>query len=481
MDLKSLVETVFQMEEDLDLFNKKVDGVYFWELVRFSVVNQIAQKTGLYGEAHTGVDVDAKNVISYSFSALKNFLYRNPFISSENDVLFFGHPRRKLMEDGLWWDVYCDPVIDFMQEKYKCLLLEPPYLNGHLLPAKTESIRFLDSVLFLSNVLKIILSFKFALTKDENLLIDKIQALINKKFNIDIDLNHLVRDLLLVRKSRIPIYSFLLNKIKPKVVILTVSYGRGISPIIEVCKNMGIPVVELQHGTISRYHTGYSFPNVKKLKRFPDYFLTFGDYWKHIVDLPIPGNQIISAGYPFFEMEVAKYKNEPVKDQIVFISQGTIGKEMSKFAAKLQSRNDFNMDIIYKLHPGEYDRWEQEYPWLVDSGMRVVSDDSEPVYRLLAQSKAIVGVYSTLVYEALGLGLRTFLLDLPGVEYMEELIESGSVNVVSSVDELIEKFYQQDQVAVNDCYFFKHNALLNIKHFLWEIVQDGKYRHSIKI
>jgi len=273
----------------------------------------------------------------------------------------------------------------------------------------------------------------------------------------------------------LPLYISLIKKAAPNVVVVLVSYGK--KTIIEASKNLGIPVVELQHGSISRYHIGYSFPGSNGPKRsFPDYFLTFGEYWKNLVEFPIPENHVISVGFPFFDMERSKYGNEEKKDQIVFISQGTIGEKMSKFAIKLKASKDLNMDIVYKLHPGEYARWKKDYPWLVDSGIQVIDDESEPLYKLLAQSKAVIGVYSTAIYESLGLGLRTFLLDLPGIENMDELIASQSVVKVSSADELRQQLAQLNQAYVKAGLFFKPNSLKNITMALAEIIEHNQIK-----
>jgi len=192
------------------------------------------------------------------------------------------------------------------------------------------------------------------------------------------------------------------------------------------------------------------------------------------VEFPIPENHVISVGFPFFDMERSKFGNEEKKDQIVFISQGTIGEKMSKFAVELKARQDFAMDLVYKLHPGEYARWKQDYPWLVGSGIKVVDDDSIPLYKLLMQSKILVGVYSTVVYEGLGLGLRTFLLKLPGVEIMNELIKSQALAVVSTTDGLMAKLKEPEPTGLRPEFFLKPNALQNICTALDNIISGAR-------
>ena len=62
--------------------------------------------------------------------------------------------------------------------------------------------------------------------------------------------------------------------------------------------------------------------------------------------------------------ELAKYFKEQKDEQIIIVSQGTVGNELSKLALNLSNAQNFDYKIVYKLHPGEYGRWKVEYPWL---------------------------------------------------------------------------------------------------------------------
>lgn len=478
MNFKDIVETIFQMEEELDLFNKQINGVYFWELIRLSVVSQIAQKTGLYGQAQVRTESNVKNVSHFAYNAFKNIIYKNPFFSTNIDIVFWGGSRRKLMDDGFWWNIYCDPVMDSLFD-FNSLLLESTYLGNHFKPCKTNNIKYIDFISFIRYFKNMFIRYRTALSVEDMYDLNKIKSRLIDVFNITVDIENIVTSSLRMRSVMLPVYRSLLKRIKPKIVVVICSYGK--ETFIEACKQQKIPVVELQHGTINRYHTGYSFPGKYYSKTtFPDYFLTFGDYWKKLVQFPIPQERVISTGYPFFDMETAKYNSIPKKNQIVFISQGTIGARMSRFAVELQFRQDFDLDIVYKLHPGEYSRWQKDYPWLVNSGLSVIDDESEPLYKLLAQSKALVGVYSTVVYEGLGMGLPTYLVDLPGIEYMDELIASGAVVKISTVQELIvcldnTSYYKG---SVNSDQFFKPEALNNICTTL-KLISSTKVSNSI--
>jgi hypothetical protein len=235
--------------------------------------------------------------------------------------------------------------------------------------------------------------------------------------------------------------------------------------------------VELQHGVINKYHLGYSFPGASRIKRtFPDYLFVFGEFWKHVAEYPIEKERIFSVGYPYLESELKKYPTVKKQNQVLFISQGTIGKEMSKFASELSERENFPFSIAYKLHPGEYSRWRKEYPWLLKAKLRVIDDDQIPLYGLFAESNIQIGVHSTAIFEGLNYGLRTFLLDLPGVEYMDYLIEKEVATMATSVDDLLEKIQKGKNSGIAMDFFFKPNSLDNIIEALDELSGAKKER-----
>ena len=74
------------------------------------------------------------------------------------------------------------------------------------------------------------------------------------------------------------------------------SYNR--SYIIKAAKDLNIETIELQHGTFSKYHLGYSFPGRrKKIDHFPDKFYSWGKYWNELIELPIKKESIICPIY----------------------------------------------------------------------------------------------------------------------------------------------------------------------------------------
>lgn len=459
------------MEAELNLLDRTVDGdLYFWERIRKKVYDEINKEKGKRGQAHSA-RTSKTDDIKKGVRLLKNAFQKNPFLAGEADYLFYGHSRRKKLEDGLWWDIYCDPIVDTLKDD-EYLLIESPYLASHCTPAKTENIRHLDMITYADGVREK-LNLYSGLTSEDKELLEDIENEIQSRFGVAIDLISLVERKALNRNTSVPLYKRLLKRVDPDIAVLVVSYGK--ETFIEACNELQIPTVELQHGVIHTNHLGYHYPGDRTKRYFPDYLLTFGEYWNDCVDYPIEDERVIAVGYPYLEQRRKKYEDVNSSDQILFISQGTIGEQLSKFAMEVNEHPDIDHDIVYKLHPGEYDRWRDEYPWLVDADFEVIDSSEPPLYELFAKSSAQIGVGSTAVFEGLCFDLETFVYDCPGSSVLASLVDEDAAELVSSADELASSL-GAGKVAFDREYYFEPNATENACQVLEGLASEGSSR-----
>ncbi|AZQ15866.1 hypothetical protein DOS48_05270 [Halorubrum sp. PV6] len=296
------------------------------------------------------------------------------------------------------------------------------------------------------------------------------EAEIRRRFNVEVDVVSEARGALHVRNTTLPQYERLLDQVDPEVAVIVVSYGK--ETLIEACKRKEIPVVELQHGVIYDHHFAYSFPEGETKTTFPNYLLTFGEFWNENARFPISDGRVIPVGYPYLEQRLNKYDDVESTEQLLFISQGTIGRKLSQFALEVHEDDRIDHEVVYKLHPGEYDRWEDEYPWLAESDMRVIDESEPPLYRLFAESSAQVGVGSTAVYEGLCFDLETFVFDADGADVLEPLVEDGVASAIGSVEELATSLHYKNGQEFERDRFFKPNAIDNVIEELKNIKQN---------
>ena len=132
-----------------------------------------------------------------------------------------------------------------------------------------------------------------------------------------------------------------------------------------------------------------------------------------------------------------------------------------------------DLKIIYKLHPGEYETWRENYPELVEASdfdnFEVIDNSEIPLYRLLAESNYQVGAFSTAIYEGLMFNCKTFILDVPGVEYLDDLIDEGYVFKIKDVDDLNSNLEEFNPTYYDKDFFFKNVD----KKLLKSVIDNG--------
>jgi hypothetical protein len=232
------------------------------------------------------------------------------------------------------------------------------------------------------------------------------------------------------------LYGRLLDRVAPKLVVVVVHYSYRCLPLTAAARRRGIVVAELQHGTLGRNHIAYNVAAGRSPPAFPDYLLTFGDWWRDITPgLPLSREAAPAIGYAWLEDYQRTSPERPRRERrtVLFISQGTVGVELSRLAAEVSRRTDAR--VRYRLHPGEILGWPQRYPWLRDAPVEIIEAPTN-IYDDFVGADVLVGVYSTAVFEGIAFGLPLVVARLPGHETVLPLIEAGGGVLVDGPDEL---------------------------------------------
>lgn len=454
MNIRDINKFILDMEKEFNLFDYSIDGVYFWKLIRLSISNTIRKKAGISEQAHT------KNKQSL-FAKLKviPLLYINTYLhgvgsrSRKVDTLIFEHPRKQLI-DGEYRDIYTDPVRERLENSgISYELVDHPQLRKHFnRPSRERS--YLEHN-YISYMLKSLIT-QVKISSDDKRLLTSISDRINSEFGFFINIKDITEKILKKFLWEESFYRQMLKKRDIKEIYLVVSYGK--EALISACHREGVKCIELQHGVMSAYHLGYHFPDRESIPYFPNEIELFGRYWRDSVALPLNNTYTPIKGYSYLNKKLAEFKDiKKIDNQVLFISQGVIGKELSKLAVSY-ARENKDKKIIYKLHPGEYSRWRDEYKTLLDlpENMVVVDNNEINLYQYLAESNYVIGVYSTVMYEAISMSCRLILVDLPGYEYLEYLIEEGYAGLStadsSDLKDVMDNFNNNN--SMKSSYFF---------------------------
>ena len=204
----------------------------------------------------------------------------------------------------------------------------------------------------------------------------------------------------------------------------------------------------------------------------------YGDYEKVIPRYPVDKDHVKAVGYPELEKKSAYYlgKKRKRKQKIItFISGPEDGKVVSKYAINLRKNNRLkNVRMIYKLHPSEYGEWKKWYPDLVNSELEIVSENTHDIYYYIGNSDYIVGISSTVLFEAVEFNARVFIIKEKDYRKAEVLCQYNMASFIRNESELEERVVSDhmEKPQVDKGRFFKKDSVENIKRELKEIISS---------
>jgi hypothetical protein len=383
------------VERDLSLLDWRIGDVSPWPIIRMRVFHELTRRTGIHGASHPvrRTPYDKARLVGRHVTGL---VTRNPFLGAY-DALVVPHPRKP---GGV--EIYTDELRKVLGPS--ALILDSG-INGIPLSGSKN----LD---FFTSAAGAVHSRR---TEDRG-----IGAALEKLTGVTVPVGALLaREVPKHRRLR-ALYRAVLRRHHIKTVYVVVAYFH--QHIVGAARDLGIRVVELQHGAISPFHLGYSYPGRPDVADQPDELWCFGSYWTDVADLPA-GMSTSVIGASYLPQAVEK---DP--DLAVFLSQGTIGGELLHVAESVAKEHPA-LDVVYRLHPSE-----RASHYTFPPGVRLVTEGS--TLDLLASATYQVGVSTTALFEGMALGCRTAVANLPGHEYLERPISSGHALLMTHPKEL---------------------------------------------
>jgi len=463
-----MIDDFLQLEEEYKLFDKSYKGVPIWPLVREEVYFKIEREKNEFNDnIKKDSDMSFLLIIIKLYHILINTIKYYLQKKTKSDLLFVAHPRRKKI-DNYFIDIYTDPIIDVLDFDVK--IIEPMFQLGHFKPVRNE-ILYLDAIEFWSRIYSKLKGNR--LSNKELKYWQDIETHITKKFNInELGITELIKTELNRFLFSLKYIDNLINEFSPQLILLVVGYHRINKVISFAAHKQNINTIELQHGVIYKEHIAYNFPDNVEVKTFPKYLSAWGEFWKKNNRAPISNERILVNGFKFFDdkRDIYTRNNKEKKKSILFMSQGINGDKLSKIAISLASEIDLDeYEIVYKLHPAEYSDRFDRYKYLYQTNGIVVQDSMDSdIYQLIIDSYLVVGVFSTALIEALGLGRKTVVYKLPGWNYMKNLLDDTSINIcaVNSLEELKNEINYKAETSYeyNSSYLFSSysKSFLNI-------------------
>lgn len=466
------IQNFLSFEQEHKCNQITVEGMHVWALYRYEIHNAIKkQYYGTKGGSGNGeAPFTKKELFTMALNALKPFTYKNV------DVLFVGNGRRtKNIDTGIYEDIYCDEVA----KQYNSVILEHPENHGHMQPNGMDNVYFTDRVAFKTN-LAVKLSKKFNTKTRQRRTAQVTEALspifdaIKTEFGTDIahDMIPEVVDRMYYIDITKKFCGKILDKAKPKLIIEICYYAMESYAMSMLAHERGIPVAEYSHGFAFPTHTPMQYNPKDHLNELPDYELIYSETQLPIVHLP-DNIKMLTVGFPFFEKQRDHYKSLYPRQEktICFISTLNEGEEISKVAAKVAEQIGDEYRVIYKLHPFEFASYKEKYPWTNTDKLEVIANNGEHIFRYLAESAIVVSARTASVWEGIGFGCDTILLNFGDTAVnMEYFIKEKHVPLVDTAEQVIELIRSGGAGHVDPDGMFEPYAMRNICKFIDEVI-----------
>lgn len=428
--VRDLCELIWSVEREFNLLDLDVNGVKVWQYTRMEIYYYLAELSGVFIEAHP-IKRNTRSLLAQLPRLLKELVVESPLwlACRKVDEVVIEHPRSAIFE-GARVDIYTHAYRESMRRSGKKVVSLNRLVPGVALKSADQNRYSLACLPLLLLAWKRIKHDR--LSADALTCINRVSVRLSSELGREVSLEPILSRSIGKFKLYTAFYRWLFNSIKPKKLTVVIGYACG--DAIFAAKQLGIETAEIQHGTFSAYHLGYSYPGrTAEIELFPASMMIWGAYWARLAQMPIAEESCSVIGFDFFKRKLAALPSVNKHNaELVVISQGALGDKIAsciyEYCAELQGYK-----LFYKLHPSEYERW-REYPYLEElarSGVIEIVTDQYDLYTLLRQVGVQVGVFSTALYEGLALGCQTILLDLPGVEYMTGLVDAGMASLAN--------------------------------------------------
>lgn len=245
-------------------------------------------------------------------------------------------------------------------------------------------------------------------------------------------------------------YYVLLNKQAVEKLVLICHYHN--ESLIAACKLLNIEVIEYQHGLIAQNDIYYVYPEAilpfRKRSLFPDKIVVFGDFWRELLlkGYEFGEDQIIVGGETALLPVVTPPELRQAKENAIFIGTQTwLADSFVSYLNSLQKqlqRDHPDWKLIIKLHPLEKETHKYEH---FDKFENCELHRSGHLQPLLERSRIQISIYSTTLFDSIGLNVLNFALQnySASSDYAREMVENRVAFPINIDDDPVELYHQK--------------------------------------
>jgi hypothetical protein len=408
------VESIFNFEQK---YKDILENIEDWVYLRIAVGNEL--KNSYNKQIISNKNYKIKRILK-KFKRFKNIFYGFKNWFKKYDHIFFSDSSERRFIDNSYKDKISDDIIDRLDN---CLLIELPNPNHY----KNVYTKYIVSQSLLDFLIFIFSSFLKLFISIENKQLENIF----KKEKISIN----YKKITLKIKTETGFYKLLFLIYKPKAIFINCAYCRF--GVVKAAKDLGIKVIELQHGVINKAHYGY-VSDIKLNKNYiPDILLSFGLYEITIKNLLI--EKVVPIGSYYLNYLKNNFKTDKTLNSIIKRYKYSVGislqdqdweyNGMLSFIKNLSSKN---LDVLYILIPRHR---KDKLPL----SKNIILCDRLDCYNIIMHCNVHMSLYSSCALEAPSLGVPNILININNFAklYYNEMLDKYHTKIVSSAEEVL--------------------------------------------
>lgn len=291
-----------------------------------------------------------------------------------------------------------------------------------------------------------------------------------------------IPDMRLIEKFHIDryFYKLMFRKLRPKIMFLTCYYGREAA--IKAAHDLGIEVIEVQHGVIGKEHPAYNVNLDLDKSFFPDHLLVFGKKELDTFDNPrfINPTHVYPVGSFYIDYIKSSFQPDPTLFDQLRHYRRTVGVTLQLSAEKrlmdfISEAASLDKSIFYIIIPRVLDSYLNSFN--LPENVTITKDHN--FYEIMMYVDFHSTISSTCALEAPSLGVQNILVNIDNESrryYETVLCDSRITRYVDTTEEYVETIrtfpkVERETVSCLNEHIIARDYRHNIQAFLKSYLQ----------
>lgn len=244
-------------------------------------------------------------------------------------------------------------------------------------------------------------------------------------------------------------YKRIYELVQPKAIVFECYYTDILYPAMEVAKEKGIKVIELQHGVVSN-HESYWFDDQRGVNNCtPDFFLTFGNMHNSWIKL-LSSTEIVTIGYPWQQKMLEEIQDVITEEKAVIIYPDTSQEFELIIDRFINNIANYGYEIYIKVHPSQAKDFHSFYPILSrNKNARIIKSQNKSIYYWLKYGKHHIMASTTVGLEAMAFGhANIYICQAVPHDQTRCLIDWKVAQGFFSAEELMKKILEKKEINI---------------------------------